>query len=282
MSPATTVHRQSFGKGAHTRCFPFSRFALEGASHSRYRRVAVQSCPPKDFPAAAPAPTPAAHCPLPTLHAHSPHPLTITPAPYHPRALLVLMMTEYLPPQYSELTAEPSSRAYHWETLSNSPGPGCRTWPPSWPPPFSTWRGIVDMAGIAGVAVWSMSCDELCWTTVDYCVVSCLLSCTVLHDVLIRPCPQHRLAWLQLAHNRPLGSLSLITVCPPPSPRTAWRLSRHSLNARSSLARSRAPLLAVGAALVSSVITRRSPFGNNKLDCPGTSVQAPDSMVPRL
>lgn len=63
----------------HARCFPFSRFAMEGASASRCQRVASKSCPPKDFPTAAPAPSPnlsTAHCPLftPTLRplcAHS-------------------------------------------------------------------------------------------------------------------------------------------------------------------------------------------------------------------
>lgn len=55
---------------------PFRRFALEGASASRCQRVASRSCPPKDFPTAAPAPSPTcllltAHCSLPTLHAHA-------------------------------------------------------------------------------------------------------------------------------------------------------------------------------------------------------------------
>lgn len=166
-----------------------------------------------------------AHCPLPTLHAHCPRPLPLTPAPYHhhhhhPRSPLV---DDDRLSAASVLWAD--GRAVHSSIPLGDHCPTLRVRAVALglrhgrrPSP----RGVASSTWLE-LQAWRcgpravVSCDELCWTTVDYCVVSCLLSCTVLHDVLIRPCPQPRLACLQLAHSRPLCSLSLTTVCPLPS-----------------------------------------------------------------
>lgn len=90
-----------------------------------------------------------------------------------------------------------------------------------------------------------MGCKELCWTA-DYCVVSSLLSCPVLLDIPIRPCPQPLRAWPQLAHDRPRCSLPSHSV--PSCPHLGLlgnSLPGQSANAGSSLARSRAHLLGV-------------------------------------
>lgn len=152
------LHRQSFGKGnltlaaSRSAVSPWKEQVPVGVNESP-RRAAHRRISQLQLRLLLPA------CLLPTAHSSRPlhaHARCRPPLPTtceHSPLMMTMMMTQGLPPVFSGLTAEPSTPRRPWEILSNRPGPGCRTRPPSWPPPFSTWRGIVDMAGIAGVAV---------------------------------------------------------------------------------------------------------------------------------